>query len=1294
MEPYNEWQDENEIMSPKYPINDYYISPNQNQDIYMQARIISPNYDNMHTPPRQNIQMREEKIKNEYNNNYIINNQRIVNDNYEYPQYKNIRITKQYYDQRKNEDNYNINNTNSNNNINSTLKKYESSDGVLRGYTNNYSFYVSGSTQIKPKITINNQYSNKNYNNISNQNKNINNPNKRQFIYKNSPSPQSGPRQYQKIIYSNNNNTNNINSNYGNRQTNQNENSSYIIRMVEDDPVIYNQPNQDQNTNNNYEDDDIYYYEENENRNISQRNYQGPIVQRRMVKRVIEKEPFNSKRDYYVFGPNDNMRNMNKKYSNQKIQQKPIYKKINNYNNTTTNNNNNFKRFYSNNLNENINNINQRNDYFESYPLKRTNTPNVPRPINRQYSNYSRPVISRQQKLLNRSPNIYGTKNSNNSISYPTRNNQYNAYEEQSDYFITQTESNSSKYKTPFMYNSPNIDNDNYNNVYVIPMRREREYTSRTELQNQGGYELEYENDDINDDDVYEVPEQYNNNVKGFYIEKRQNMSNRPFTRINNYSQNQRDGRKYGVYTQTMAINKNYNRNYDEEYEVDRRNIRYIRNDNNRNNYSVPKIMKPINDVQRLVRQKREYSAFERSLRNIRDNEEEIELENEERNNKVRIKTSGSNNHKLYISNNSRDNPSKQYKTYTELQTDRPQGYFLQDIDDDNPEEYRIGQNSRNINKNNNIRVVQRNNENEFQPIPPPRVYRPEEKNYYEDENTENFQKINTQNNEEIEDEEEDQMYDTNQLMAAKEGNLKIIHKRSEEGFKQNPDIQNSEENYNDIEGEENEEELIQKVNTNINTNTEEDLYQNEDIPQDRDEPMSIGNKNVKNIQTEINEKYYDNQGNYLGEKKIITTKQVPINNENQINKMNQINNYNNNNQQEEGEYQEEEEQEENENEDDEYIPYQSNNKKFKKRGDINNKNIIESKYHSYFGDSNNNVYYEIKGVSGEINKEEESKKEEEIEKRNYKEPMVQVKNITFGIQSENLCVPGQDKENEEKDNIEEKGNNDEKEADEQGIDENVIIDEEEDEEQNNMNDNKVKIENLKINLDINENNMQEQHINDNDNNNIKDDNYIDKNNILNKEENDNDINKINEINNNEDYENKNSNENFENIEYNNNYEEHIEENINNNYEEHEEENNNNNIIEENIDNNNNNNEIDIKNSNDYEEQNIKINNDENNINIINNNNYENSNKIKNGNHFEYEEEQIVEENEEEIENENIQKDEVEEAKKEGLVDIEENDTYNYEEIEGEEAEEEEKKEEYIEENNINKEEDENAKEN
>ena len=128
-------------------------------------------------------------------------------------------------------------------------------------------------------------------------------------------------------------------------------------------------------------------------------------------------------------------------------------------------------------------------------------------------------------------------------------------------------------------------------------------------------------------------------------------------------------------------------------------------------------------------------------------------------------------------------------------------------------------------------------------------------------------------------------------------------------------------------------------------------------------------------------------------------------------------------------------------------------NKKFKKRGD---RNYNESKYHSYFGDSNNNIYYEIKGPR-EINKEE-SKNGEEVEKRNYKEPMVQVKNANFVIQSENLCVTAQDNDNEEKDNINEKESNEEKEADEQQIDENAEIEEEE--ENNNINESNENHEN------------------------------------------------------------------------------------------------------------------------------------------------------------------------------------------------------------------------------------------
>ena len=84
--------------------------------------------------------------------------------------------------------------------------------------------------------------------------------------------------------------------------------------------------------------------------------------------------------------------------------------------------------------------------------------------------------------------------------------------------------------------------------------------------------------------------------------------------------------------------------------------------------------------------------------------------------------------------------------------------------------------------------------------------------------------------------------------------------------------------------------------------------------------------------------------------------------------------------------------------------------------------NLKKSKISSYFGDFNNN-YYEIKGVSdsGEKNEnEEEENKENENEKENtkkrYEKGIKLVRSVTFGIQSENLCVPAQpDEDKEEK---------------------------------------------------------------------------------------------------------------------------------------------------------------------------------------------------------------------------------------------------------------------------------------
>ena len=1105
MDQYQDWQDEDDDNIPiKCPVHNYIVSPMNNQSNYRHKEIIQTNYihpnERIYSSPNYFIHGNDEF--DNYNNNSGQNNYQFNNPNKRQFDYSN-----QYYHEINFNDNYNrtnqyIRNINNNPDITSSLTKYESSDGVLRGYTNNYSFYVSGTSQVKPKVTINNQYNNQNFNN---NNININyqnrNPNlkKRQLMYKNATSPIKRG-QYQRIIYQNNNNNSNIN----NREINRNETSSYMIRMVENEPVIYNQPNQHYTNNNNYNinynnynsynnEDDIYYFNENNNNDRVQQRYEGPKVQRRIVKRVVEKEP---RGDYYIIDPNDNLRNVKKNI----IQQKPNYKKIS-----------------ANNINERIINLNQ-NENFSSYTQRRNNTPLNINP-NRTTNNVNnRPLINRQRRIIVHTPNYYPSKNSYNSVSYPNKR-----FAQQDDYMFIRNDRNSPRKRITYLNKSPNIEyiNDKYNR-YIYPMEpreREREYTSRTEIQNEREFEYEYEDND-EDDDVYEVPEQYNhiNIRRNFYEERRPITPDRPFTKLSNDSPSERNRKKYGVYTQTLTMNRNYDYNDDEEYEVtdirNRRNRRYRRNNNRKDNYSVPKVMRPINDVRRLVRQNREYRNFERNLRNIRDNEEEIDFDTEDRNSGVKIKTSGSNNQGLYISNNRRDGSPRNYKTYTELQSNRSSKYIFQELDDDNLDEYDSYKNERNIDKNNNIRIIQREKLNEKRDRPPSPPYQREERNYYKEENLEN---MNNQNNEEIEDEDnnddEEQMYDTNQLMTAKEENFKIINnnnnkikinKRSNEEYLETNNIikQNSEDqdqmNENDIEGEEHEHEeegIIQQTSTNINNN-EEILYQREDSPQDIYESQK-GNKNVKNIQTEINEKYYDNQGNYLGEKKIITTKQVPINN-----------------QQEEGEYleeqeeqEQEQEQEENENENEngnenenvngnvngnKYTPYESNHKKFKKRGD-KKKNIIESKYHSYFGDSNNNVYYEIKGVSGDANKEEESKNDEDVQNRNYKGPMVEVKNINFGIQSENLCMPAKDNndndnDNGEKDNndIDEKNNTDDKEADEQQIDENAIIDEEEEEEeQNNINENNNNIQNIQ-DLENNENNKN--NIN-NENNENKDNN-------------------------------------------------------------------------------------------------------------------------------------------------------------------------------------------------------------
>ena len=241
MEQYRKWPEEYE----NYPIQNIMVTemPNQEQLKYKQIiyRNNSQQEPQMYPSQGRIIKERNQYIKyninnsnqnqNNYNNysqfttpnqNYIRNNQ--INNNY---------IQRKYYkspniEQNKNSSKYD------------KFTKYESSDGVLRGYTNNFSFYESGSSQNKPRV---NNYSSNQYNNSNNiyTNRNIQYNNiKRTNI------SQGTTRRYQ-------NNINTIlNSNRQIINNNPNDNSSYIIRVIEDDPVNYNSPNQQQNINMNY----------------------------------------------------------------------------------------------------------------------------------------------------------------------------------------------------------------------------------------------------------------------------------------------------------------------------------------------------------------------------------------------------------------------------------------------------------------------------------------------------------------------------------------------------------------------------------------------------------------------------------------------------------------------------------------------------------------------------------------------------------------------------------------------------------------------------------------------------------------------------------------------------------------------------------------------------------------------------------------------------------------------------------------------------------------------------------
>ena len=859
MENYQEWEEENNYIPIQYPIQKRFISEIPNQKAY----ISSSNYvypQQIYQTTRNTINKR--RIENDDNyNNYSFHNKQ-----------QNI-----YYDPNYNEESINgfFNNDNiNNNNINN--RKPKAFDGVLRGFYDNYNFYVSGERKIIPKITINNQYNNQNYSIYENKNSKENQE-EAQYIY-------------QKI----NPNLNNINENYSNKY------SSYILNNEENDSILYQQPEDitDNYYNFNSDNKDYYYKNEiqNENNNYQKKTYQGPIIKRELVTRVLEKEPMDSRKKYII------RTNDNRKYIYNKLNQN-----INNINeekeiNQSKNNSNaiNFRKYYSSNINEGRINIKQINDNTNSYPLKRINPSNESiyyshKKNNSYFSNYSL--------------NDHQSKNLYNNLSYQIPTYPYEPYDEdgQNDYIVLKTEGNSPRYKTPFLINSKNRNNDNIR--FVGKNLRQIGIKPKIKIKNKILH-LNHEKEE--DDEIYEVPEQYDNyeeKNRNIYIKK--NSSGRPLIELNNYSQIEKNSRKYDTYTQDVINNKNIDNN--NKY---KRNFsRNIKDNRIREMTPAPKIKKPINNAQRLVNRNMEESIFERSLKNIKDNKKQIQLENEKKN--FRIRNRGpNNNHSIYISNDSKGNKQIYYKNSKEIESNRSK-----------INNYKIQINKNHIIKNKNREILRENEIKKFIP----KYYTID--NDYHKKNS--FQYINNSSSN-----EEEQINDSNKIIYSKINNFSIIHnnklKKREDEYHNKKRIQKIYEQENELERLE-QKEIIPQRNINFKINKEEYLYQREDSPHDVDEHNQKRSKNYKNLQQDIYERYYDNQGNYLGKKKIFLTKQIPIINLDQRGEHELA--YH---QEEEEEEEEQEEQEENESTPN-YRTYQTNNKDLIKKEEYN-KNIFENK--------------------------------------------------------------------------------------------------------------------------------------------------------------------------------------------------------------------------------------------------------------------------------------------------------------------------------------------------------------
>ena len=602
MEYQEEWNyDDYEEDIPKTNTNYKYLYNTDNQKQNYTTNILSqPNY-----TQRLNIKSRQKLTLDNtiLNSNY--NTQKNYNNNKTSPIANNFELnpnSSQYYSQKNK---YLIT-------FNSNPRKFDSngnisSDGVIRGYTSNCSFYVSGSSDLKANIN----YQNKDY--------------------KNTNQKENGNKSFNKAIEKTyiDTNKNIVNNNNYNRYINKN---NYVTKEVG--------AKKDNKT-----------YKSSTETNYGQYKYINPINLNNIKEQKpkinnTQTEPSNNV--IYFSKNTGNNPSIGNKYNSNYNNDKSKYNNNNYYYNPNLNNSNvTQKKEYK--ISTNINlNENSRKNYFltESEPKikqirRRNNTPNTLR-LDDKYTSKDEDKKINYTKIRSNLGDVKKGRHTASEIPHNYVGQKYN-YNLDKNILTNINKTPEAKYSL-FKNNSNSNFNTNYNmynNISTKP--RERQYGTRTQNYsfNNRNYSSALLSKNEKEIEIYELPKyKYRNNYQKKISPKKYDSHSI------NYSLPKYNRRNFSVHTETSASNRDRNYLRNNEYEVVDVE-EYKKNQRNKN----------INTNNNNIR---EYNSFERGRINIRDNKKEIEKDEQIKNSRRE-----SNHHKVYISSNL-SSQNKKYKTSTQ----------------------------------------------------------------------------------------------------------------------------------------------------------------------------------------------------------------------------------------------------------------------------------------------------------------------------------------------------------------------------------------------------------------------------------------------------------------------------------------------------------------------------------------------------------------------------------------------------------------------------------------------------